>query len=171
MNEMAPGPSRKRAKAEADRTPKRGPEHERLRAFLGRWHAEGQSYGAGQSQADPRGSVERWVSDETCEWLPGEFFIVQTWDAMTGANAFKGLAIIGYDPETATYVTRSFENHGFFREYVTRIEGNVWTFTGDTERARVEFSDNGDTQEIKWEWRPDGKTWLPLCDRKAVRVG
>lgn len=143
--------------------PKRGAEQDRLRIFLGRWHAEGVSF-------DPSGSEERWVSDETVEWLPGEFFVVQRWDAMTGPNAFKGIGIIGYDPATTNYVTRSFENHGFFREYITRVDGNIWTFTGDTERARVEFADDGSTQRIVWEQRPEGGTWLPLCDRKAVRV-
>lgn len=173
MNEMAPGAARKSAKAEVQskgQTPERGPEHERLRAFLGKWHAEGKSFATGQSKDDPRGSIEKWVSDETFEWLPGEFFIIQRWDALIGANEFKGIGIIGYDPETRSYVTRSFENHGHFREYVTRVEGNVWTFMGDTERARVKFTDGGDTQKINWEWKPDGETWLPLCDRTAVRV-
>ncbi len=142
---------------------KRGVEQDHLGVFLGRWHAVGVSFNA-------LGSKERWVSDEEVEWLPGEFFVVQRWDAMTGPNVFKGISIIGYDAETGNYVTRSFENHGFFREYVTRVDGNLWTFTGDTERARVEFADDGDTQRIVWEQRPEGETWLPLCDRKAVRV-
>ena len=150
--------------------PRRGPEHDALAAFIGEWHAEGKSYAIAQSKTDPRGSVERWVSDETFEWLPGKFFVLQRWKAMTGENAFDGLAVIGYDAERRRYVTRSFENHGFFREYETRVDGDVWTFTGERERARVEFTDGGKTQAISWEWRPEGDEWLPLCDRTARRT-
>jgi hypothetical protein len=39
---------------------------------------------------------------------------------------------------------------------------------GETERARIEFSEDGRQQMITWEWRPRDQ-WLPLCDRVAVR--
>ena len=151
-------------------SPIRGAEYDRLEVFVGKWHAEGDSYAAGQKKDDPRGVVEKWVSNETCDWLPGKFFIMQQWDAMTGANEFKGTAIMSHNPETGDYTTRSYENHGFIRDYVTRVDGDVWTFTGGTERARIEFTDDGKEQKITWEWRPDGKTWLPLCDRVAKRA-
>lgn len=150
--------------------PQPGPQYEALGVFVGNWHAEGESYARGQKQSDPRGSVERWVSDETFEWISGQFFVLQRWNAKTGADPFLGVGIIGCNPDGAGYVTHSFENHGFYRRYETRREGNVWTFNGDTERARVEFSDGGRTQIIRWEWRPEGKEWLPLCDRVAKRV-
>ena len=95
---------------------------------------------------------------------------MQRWDAMIGPNPFKGIGLMGYDTGTGDYVTRSFENHGFYRKYLTRVDGGVWTFTGDAERVRVEFSKDGATQKIQWEWRPDGDAWLPLCDRTAVRI-
>lgn len=95
---------------------KRGAPHERLSVFIGKWHAEGQSYAVGQTKQDPRGSVEKWISDETYEWLPGQFFVIQNWDAMTGANPFKGTAIINLDADTGNYTTRSYENHGFIRD-------------------------------------------------------
>lgn len=151
-------------------TPERGAAHERLGVFVGKWHAEGDSFAAGQKKDNPRAAIEKWISDETVEWLPGKFFVMQRWDAMTGPNEFKGTAVISYDPETKHYVTRSYENHGFIRDYVTRVDGDVWTMTGDSERARIEFTDGGDTQVIAWEWKPDGKTWLPLCDRTAKLV-
>ena len=151
--------------------PQRGAEHERLSVFLGKWHAEGESYAAGQSKDNPRSAVEKWSSDETFEWLPGKFFLLQRWDAMIGANAFNGIAIVCCDPETDNYTTRSYENHGFIRDYATRVDGDVWTFAGGTERARIEFTDGGDRQKINWEWRKAGEDWLPLCDRVAKRVG
>ena len=103
-------------------------------------------------------------------WLPGQFFVMQQWDAMTGANAFQGTAIIHWDDSNQHFMTRSYENHGFVRDYLTRVDGETWTFVGDTERARVEFTESGNTQKIAWEWRQIGEPWLPLCDRVARRV-
>ena len=86
------------------------------------------------------------------------------------SNAFQGIAIISWDDTNKHFVTRSYENHGFIRDYLTSVDGETWTFTGETERARVEFADGGDTQKIAWEWRQVGEDWLPLCDRVAKRV-
>ena len=150
--------------------PKRGSEHERLDLFVGKWHAEGDSYADGQSRANPHGSAAKWTSDETYEWLPGEFFLVHHWDARIDNAEFKGIEVIGYDHGHHEYVAQ-FENHGFARTYLAHPLDNVWTFAGETERAKVAFNSAGDTMEINWEWKPDGENWMPLCDRRASRVG
>lgn len=145
--------------------------HERLEVFIGKWHAEGCSFAVGQPLSNPRGVTEKWLSDETFEWLHGRFFVMQRWDAMTGSNPFHGIAIINWDDASQHYMTRSYENHGFIRDYITRVDGDIWTFTGATERARVEFTGGGNSQNIAWEWRKPGEDWRPLCDRVARRVG
>ena len=66
-------------------------------------------------------------------------------------------------------MTKSFENHGAYRRCETSVDDDVWTFLGDTERARVQFVEGGRKQIIEWEWKPEG-VWLPLCDRTAVRT-
>ena len=71
--------------------------HRRLEVFIGDWHAEGTSFGEGQDAADPRASGVPWTSDESYEWLPGNFFVLQRCDAMVGEHEFKGAEIIGYD--------------------------------------------------------------------------
>ena len=152
------------------KAPMRGQAHDRLGVWVGTWHAEGESYAAGQSKANPRGSVEKWVSDETIEWIPGRFFVVRRTDGMVGANDIKGIDIFSVEPDSKGYVARAYENHGFMRDYVVHVDGNIWTFTGETERARVEFVNGGNTQNVSWEWRKPGQEWLPLCDRAATRV-
>jgi hypothetical protein len=55
---------------------RRGAAHRRLDVFIGRWHAEGTSYGEGQRADAPRASAVPWTSDESYEWLPGGFFVL-----------------------------------------------------------------------------------------------
>ena len=88
--------------------------------------------------------------------------------AKTGSNPFDTLSVMGVDAKTGGYFARAFENHGFYRHYEVERDGRVWTFTGATERARIEFSADGRTQTITWEWKPKDR-WLPLCDRTARR--
>lgn len=63
--------------------------HRRLEVFIGGWHAEGTSYDEGQDAADPRAPGVPWTSDESYEWLPGKFFVLHRWDAMTGEHEFR----------------------------------------------------------------------------------
>jgi hypothetical protein len=149
--------------------PTRGKQHEALEVFLGRWRAEGTTFGTPkQTVADPRGAPEPWVSTHTAMWHTGKFFLIQDERATSAGGAFDTLSVMGVDAKDGRYVARTFENHGFYRHYDVDVDGNQWTFSGDTERARITFSDDGRTQTINWEWRPHDQ-WLPLCDRVATR--
>ncbi len=148
--------------------PVRGPRHEALAVFLGSWRAEGKSFGGPkQSKPDPKGSPVPWTSSHDTRWHTGQFFLIQDERANSG-GPFDTLAILGVDEE-GEYFARTFENHGFYRHYRVTVSGSVWTFTGKSERARIEFSPDARSQTITWEWRPADQ-WLPLCDRVAVRV-
>ncbi|NML16098.1 DUF1579 family protein [Azohydromonas caseinilytica] len=144
--------------------------HDALNAFLGTWHATGQSYGERrQTWMAPRAAPSAWTSTHTAYWHSGGFFLVQNERAQVDGSPFDTLSLIGVDARTGHGFVHSFENHGFERRYHLMHEGRVWTLSGDTERARVVFSADGRTQNIHWEWRPEDG-WLPLCDRVAVRV-
>jgi len=149
--------------------PTRGDQHQALAVFLGRWRAAGQSYGsANQPADDPKSAAEQWTSTHTGKWHTGEYFFIQDERAMAGANPLDTLSVMGVDDKTRRYFARCFENHGFYRHYDVSVDGRVWTLAGETERARIEFSADGGTQTITWEWRPKDR-WLPLCDRIARR--
>jgi hypothetical protein len=141
-----------------------------LGAFLGTWHATGSACGGRrQTREAPRANPSPWTSTHSAYWHTGGFFLVQDERASVDDGPFDTLSILGVDPDTGGGFLRSFENHGFQRCYALRVEGRVWTLDGAQERARIELSADGRTQNIHWEWRPqDG--WLPLCDRVAVRV-
>ncbi len=151
-------------------TPTRNAQHEALDVFLGKWTARGMSYGGtDQSGDDPKANGEPWISTHEGAWHTGSFFLVQDERADIAASRFDTLNIFGVDTKTGEYFSRSFENHGFYRNYQMARVGDVWTLTGDTERATTKFADNNRTQNIVWEWKR-GNLWLPLCDRIAVRV-
>jgi hypothetical protein len=149
--------------------PTRGKQHAALGVFLGRWSAEGKSYGSpNQSVDDPKGTSEPWISTYTAKWHTGEFFLIHDERATSGGKPFDTLSVLGVDATSGRYFARSFENHGFYRHYDVAADGLIWTYAGKTERARISFSPDGRTQTIVWEWRPNDR-WLPLCDRVARR--
>ena len=156
---------------ENEAPPTRGDEHDALAVLLGHWRAEGESYGSpNQPEHDPKSAAEPWASTHVGRWHTGEFFLVQDERALIDGRPFDTLSVMGVDNETGRYFARSFENHGFYRHYDVSVEGLVWTISGERERARIEFSTDGRTQTLTWEWCPKDQ-WLPLCDRVAHREG
>lgn len=160
------------SKQQAPKQPQRTAGHEAFEAFVGEWHAEGWSYGRpDQDPAAPKARRDRWTSTHTARWYTGGFFLVQDEKARLGDGGnvvFDTLSILGVDDRTGECLARTFENHGYQREYRVTRTGNRWSLSGETERAMIEFSDDLATQTIAWEWLRAGK-WLPLCDRVATR--
>lgn len=134
-------------------------EQKALTVFLGDWAAEGTAFGADRQGAP-------WRSVHSARWHSGEQFIVQDERAN---GPFDTMSFLGWDPDRRTYFSWSIENHGFAREYLVTVDGDVWTYSGDQERATITFTDDGRTQTHHWEFRPDGE-WITLCDRVAHRV-
>lgn len=139
-----------------------------LDIFVGRWTARGQSYGGTDQSGDPKANGEAWLSTHESRWHTGKFFVIEDEKADVGGKRFDTLGVLGVD-EDGSYFSRGFENRGFYRHYTIIRNGDVWTFSGDTERARIEFTEGGRKQVVTWEWKQDGK-WLPLCDRIAEKI-
>lgn len=117
---------------------------------------------------NPKKDAARWESTHTGRWHTGGFFLIQDERARPGGRVFDTLSIMGVDARTGRYFAQCFENHGFERRYEVTVDGRVWTFSGASERARIEFSEDGGTQTIVWEWKLHDR-WVPLCDRTAPR--
>lgn len=133
--------------------------HDALGVFIGDWSAEGTAYGADQQGAP-------WRSVHSARWHSGGYFVVQDEHAN---GPFDTMSFLGWDPDRETYFLWSIENHGFSREYLLSVDGDVWTLTGEHERATITFTDGGRTQTHHWEFDPEGE-WITLCDRVASRV-
>ena len=91
--------------------PTRGEQHDALAMFLGRWRAEGTSYGSPeQSESDPKRAGEPWVSTHTGTWHTGKFFLIQDERAHVGGQPFDTLSVLdagthGSREEESTYET------------------------------------------------------------------
>lgn len=149
--------------------PVRSQLHDALEMFVGEWRAEGLSYGSPhQSIAEPKADAQHWKSTHSARWHSGRFFLLHDEKAHVGADPFDTFSVMGVDAQTGRLFDHWFENHGHQRRYDINIDGRRWTFNGATERALIDFSADGRTQRIVWEWKPRGR-WLPLCERTAVR--
>lgn len=146
------------------------PEYQPLAVFVGHWQVEGKSYGEGQDAQHPYRSAVQWKSQESYEWLAGGFFLLQHWDAQVGDKSFSGLGIMGFDEEQGGYFANTFDNGGHHPTYQLRVVEDTWTFTGEAQRAQVIVGDGGHKMTFHWEWTTDGVSWLPLCDRTAIRI-
>lgn len=143
---------------------------ERLDVFVGSWRTAGQSFAEGQRIDDPRASAVPWTSEESYEWLPGGHFLLHRWDAMVGAYTFKGTEIIGFDAAKGDYFSHLFDNAGNHGEYRGQCEDCVWSFVEAGTRAVMTISPDGQAMDVAWQWTNGGRDWLPLCERRAVRV-
>jgi hypothetical protein len=149
--------------------PVRSPLHDAMEMFVGEWRAEGLSYGSPhQSIAEPKAHAQRWASTHSARWHSGRFFLLHDEKAHVGADPFDTFTVMGFDAHSGRLFASCFENHGHERRYEVHVDGRRWTFDGANERALIDFSADGRTQRIVWEWKPRGR-WLPLCERTAVR--
>jgi hypothetical protein len=156
----APDPgddTRRRATSIApEAKPERGPAQEKLAIFVGDWRGKG--FG---------GAGSEMTTVETYDWIDGKFFLETRFDQAVGAARHVGVGLIGHDAQAGTYRLRMADNLGYARDYVVRDEGGaVWRFLGDRERATLTFK--GDRMNVRWEHRPDGRDWAPLCEFDAV---
>lgn len=150
--------------------PKPSAEQKQLAVWVGKWNSEGQSYAEGHSNESLKASSVKMASVETFEWLLDGFFLVHRWDGHVGGAAFKGMEVIGYDASSQSYISRFFDNAGNTPTYNVIVRDNVWTYIGELQRATFEFSDEGNTMTIHWDWKKtEDENWLPLCDLTASK--
>jgi hypothetical protein len=145
-------------------------ETKRLEIFVGKWNVEGKSYAEGSSNENLQVSSVEMKFVQTGEWLSGGFFLVNRWNGGIGESEFKGMEVVGYDAKSQTYISRMFDNGGNAPTYQISLDDNVWTYSGELQRATFEFSDDGNTMKTHWDWRKTGdESWLSLCDLTATK--
>lgn len=139
--------------------PRRGSAHERLEMFVGEWDATGRTL----MPSDLTGR-------ESYAWLSGGFFLLYRFDRSYGGMEHRGTGVFRVDPADQSYSTTFYDNLGYARDYAVTVDGRRWTLTGPWERATLEFSEDGQRLDERWERSDDGENWMPLCEFSATRV-
>jgi hypothetical protein len=151
--------------------PKPGPELRKFDLFSGKWNIEE------QAQASVFGPGGALTSVETYEWMPGGFFMVHHWDAKQGSAEYKGMEVLGYDIRNKVYTSKLFDNTGNAGVWKATVQGNTWTWTGETDAAGKTVHERctltttpPNAYAQKCEVSTDGVKWLPNFDQKATRA-
>jgi hypothetical protein len=120
----------------------------RLDPLVGAWRIRGRTLGSEEENVSARTSFE---------WLPGRFFLKQTFEADFMGLRIQSLEVIGYDPATDTFPSTVYSNlAGVSIPYRYDIRGRDVTITTDlaggaTMTGRI--SEDGNT--FSGGWRPN----------------
>jgi len=147
-------------------------EHERLDAFVGKWHMEGQQL------AGPAGASAPISAMETYEWLPGGQFLIHRFDGHIGNTEAACIEIIGFEPERRCYRAHTFYNNGQVNVWDLEHRDGQWRLLGDWNaggrsmkvRCTMSFAPDGQTLRGKWEHSSDGSSWETFWDVSARKV-
>lgn len=145
--------------------PSKGPAHDLLKDFVGRWHVEGQN-----GATSPGSKGEHVTGEEIYEWLEGKYFLINRWDRRYASERFRGIGWIGYDAKTHAYFSASISNSGHFRTYDVKVTRGLIELTGPLERATVKLSESGKKLNVHWEHRTGDGQWHLLCSLMGRRA-
>jgi hypothetical protein len=143
----------------------RGPHHEALDAWIGRWINEGHVI-------EPDGSSgPKIVTSDVYEWAPGGLLVVHTAYGRIGEHDGGAIEMIGYDEASGHYTSHLYDSQGNVSVHSLTARGDTWTYRGDVTRSTVEFSDGHRVQTILHERTDDGTTYQPSSRVTLVKVG
>jgi hypothetical protein len=135
--------------------PERGPEHEALEVWIGRWINEGHVV---MPDGTPGPGI---VTSDVYEWMPGRFFVLHSAHGTVGGIAAGATEVVGFDAALGEYRSYLFDSQGNVSTHRLLHDGDTWTYAGDNTRATVEFVDGGRVQSVLHERSDDGgATWV-----------
>jgi hypothetical protein len=112
------------------------------------------------------------------EWMPGEQFVIQRWQAPDPAPS--GIAVIGFDRGRGTLLQHYFDSRGVARLYEMNFQDGVWELRRQEpdfspldfhQRFRGRLSEDGRTISGRWEISGDGRSWEHDFDLVYTRLG
>lgn len=159
--------------AQAQGSPKPGPEHARLGYFVGKWTSEG------ELKPGPMGPGGKMKSTDTCEWFEGRFSAICRYEGTGPMGPNKGLGILGYTPEERVYTYYAVDNTNMTMATVPKgtVRGDTWTYTdestmaGQKVKARITIKEVSPAEHhFRMEFQgPDGK-WAPVMESRSRKV-
>ena len=139
-------------------------EHRALNVLAGKWITQGTIRTTGHAAPCEMRAIDRY------EWLPGEFFMLHTVDALIGDAVSQSIELIGYEAKQACYVTRSYDDQGTSDGFTARLVGLAWSIDGEKLRFKGAFNTRGCVLAGTWEQRGDHGQWNPWMDIELRKV-
>jgi hypothetical protein len=137
----------------------------KLDALVGKWKSEGETV-----TTDSETSI-RISGTDIYEWLPGGFFMIHHVDVKIGDEQVNVIEMIGGNEEIAGFPMRAFDNHGNYSVMHATVDPNgVWTFAGESTRARLTVSDDRKTMKAHWERSDNGSYWQPWMEMRFTKL-
>ena len=138
-------------KVQLPQLPKPDPALRRLDVLVGSWRIQGRTLDS---------TVDNVSARTTFEWLPGGFFLKQTFEADFAGMQLQSLELIGYEPSSDTFPSMVYSNLvGVPIPYRYDIRGRDVTITtelGGGARMTGRISQDGNT--FSGGWRPEPGT-------------
>lgn len=144
--------------------PRRGPQHDALDAWVGRWINEGHMIDADGSPGAPITTCDVY------EWAPGGFFVLHSAYGRIGDFPVGGTEIIGYDETTGAYTSHFFDSQGTITLSALAADGDTWTYQGPTTRSTVHFTDDHRVQTVLHERTDDAATYTPSMKVTLTKI-
>lgn len=142
----------------------RSPNHERLGVFIGKWINEGH-------MVDTHGQKGVAIlTSDVYEWMPGRFFVLHTAYGRIGDLDVGGTEILAYDPATKAYSSLFFDSGGNIHRATLTVDGDSWTWKGDTTSCTAVFTDGGRVQTAHHIRLDEGGRWIPSMEVVLIKV-
>jgi hypothetical protein len=156
--------------AQADQTPKPGPEVQKLGYYVGTWQ------GRGETKGGPFGAAGRLSSKIACKWFTGGFHVICEGEETgpEGTRAF--LNILGYDPQAKAYTQYSISGRGESEDdRGGTLVGNKLTYLlgGEGKSPRIRYTEVQVSPVLytyQAEVSADGKPWTTIAQGKITKV-
>ncbi len=142
----------------------RNPELDRLDIFIGKWINEGYTV------ATPEAPSVKITTSDVYEWMPGKFFVLHMAYGRIGIMDVGGVEILGYDPATGQYTTRFFDSRGNITESSLSVDGDSWTWTGQTTGCAAVFTESGKVQTAHHVRLDETGKWVPSMEVVLQKV-
>ncbi len=152
------------ARTEAQQPPRPGPELEPLQVFIGKWINEGQTV---PSEGAP---AVRILTSDVYEWAPGGFFVLHYAYGFIGSLPGGGIEILRFDQTSKRYMSHFFDSQGNANTDDLTVDGDSWTWTGESRRCTAIFTEQGATQTAHHERSDDGLHWVPSMEVTLRKV-
>ncbi|WP_082098549.1 MULTISPECIES: DUF1579 family protein [unclassified Methanosarcina] len=128
--------------------PEPDPALKRLEGFVGTWSIKGHTLDS---------KVDNISGRTTFEWLPGRFFLKQSFEADFMGMKIQSLELIGYDPASDTFPSLVYSNlAGTPIPYRYNVKGKSVTITTDLGGgARMTGRISEDGNKFSGGWKPN----------------